>query len=172
MIGRKFRSSGKGGAPPWTNNRVMRPRFVRFRTLSIFPKYVSTAIPLHSSIITMGYYPYELSRRCETPFFKHPEFGKLGVRLLTRFSLRFCLRIHHISQKKIRLRRSEGGALINFWFWESELRGVRLLRGASIPFCLVLRPMVGKSSSFEELETVVKYISSTSFLGVNKTVVL
>ena len=54
-------------------NRVIYSGIVRFESLSIFLecyKHVSNDIPSHSSVINIRYYPYELSRRCETPFFK------------------------------------------------------------------------------------------------------
>ena len=62
-------------------NRVIYPGFMRFRSLLIFlecHKPVSKGIQSHSSVINMRYYPYELSRMCETPFFKEPKSPKWG----------------------------------------------------------------------------------------------
>ena len=108
---------------------------IYYRVLEIDPPPLSTQISANQG----GAYYQELFR-----------IWIWGVRLLTWFSSRFCLRIQPISQKN-RLRRSEGGALINFWFWESELRGCaywggvyfQLLRAGYMSFAIPSPAMSG-----------------------------
>ena len=68
-----FHHLAKSEGTPVDKNIVIHPGIVYFRPLSIFLecyKHVYKEIPMHSSVINIRYYPYELSRMCETPFFK------------------------------------------------------------------------------------------------------